>query len=131
MTVVALEYVPNGTTHVSAALTKIRPRRPDLVLSSVHLQEGIAIIRQSQELGLEPAGGFGETVAPPTPDFTKTLGRAAEYVLGSSQWTPETGGRDDRDGGDGRHRRARHDRRARSSGPPPSSSRPSTSASTT
>jgi branched-chain amino acid transport system substrate-binding protein len=95
MEVVALEYVPNGTTDVSAALTKIRPRRPDLVLGSVHLQEGIAIVKQSQELGLNPAGGFGETVAPPTPDFVKTLGKAAEYVLGSSQWTPETGGRDD------------------------------------
>jgi branched-chain amino acid transport system substrate-binding protein len=95
MTGVGLEYVPNGTTDVSAVLTKLRPRRPDLVLGSVHLQEGIAIIKQSQELGLEPAGGFGETVAPPTPDFVKTLGQAAEYVLGSSQWTPESVGRDD------------------------------------
>jgi branched-chain amino acid transport system substrate-binding protein len=95
MQVVALEYVPNGTTDVSAALTKIRPRRPDLLLGSVHLQEGIAIVKQSQELGLNPAGGFGETVAPPTPDFVKNLGKGAEYVLGSSQWTPETGGRDD------------------------------------
>jgi branched-chain amino acid transport system substrate-binding protein len=94
LTVVGLEYVPNGTTDVSAALTKIRARRPDLVLGSVHLQEGVAIIRQSQELGLDPAGGFGETVAPPTPDFVNTLGRAAEYVIGSSQWTPETGGQD-------------------------------------
>jgi branched-chain amino acid transport system substrate-binding protein len=93
--VLALEYVPNGTTDVSAALTKIRPRRPDLLLGSVHLQEGIAIVKQSQELGLNPTGGFGETVAPPTPDFVKTLGKAAEYVLGSSQWTPETGGRDE------------------------------------
>ena len=95
MQVVALEYVPNGTTDVSAALTKIRPRRPDLLLGSVHLQEGIAIVKQSQELGLNPAGGFGETVAPPTPDFVRTLGKGAEYVLGSSQWTPESAGRDD------------------------------------
>jgi branched-chain amino acid transport system substrate-binding protein len=93
--VLALEYVPNGTTDVSGALTKIRPRRPDLLLGAVHLQEGIAIVQQSQELGLNPIGGFGETVAPPTPDFVRTLGKGAEYVLGSSQWTPETGGRDD------------------------------------
>ena len=33
------------------------------------------------------AGGFGETVAPPTPDFAKALGAAAEGVLGSTQWT--------------------------------------------
>lgn len=95
MDVVGLEYVPNGTTDVSGALTKLRPQRPDLVLSSAHLQEGIAVVKQSQELGLNPAGGFGETVAPPTPDFVRTLGKSAEFVLGSSQWTPAVPDRDD------------------------------------
>src|SRR5437867_1256252 len=95
MDVVGVEYVPSGTTDVSGALTKLRPLRPDLVLGSVHLQEGVAIVKQSQELGLNPAGGFGETVAPPTPDFVRTLGKGAEFVLGSSQWTPEASGRDD------------------------------------
>ncbi|HEV7535095.1 MAG TPA: ABC transporter substrate-binding protein, partial [Acidimicrobiia bacterium] len=98
MEVVGVEYVPNGTTDVSGALTKLRSSRPDLLLGSVHLQEGIAIVKQSQELGLSPGGGFGETVAPPTPDFARTLGKSAEYVLGSSQWTPEASGRDDRFG---------------------------------
>jgi branched-chain amino acid transport system substrate-binding protein len=94
MTVVAVEYVPNGTTNVSAALTKIRPKKPDLLLGSVHLAEGVAIMKQSQELGLNPSGGFGMTVAPPTPDFAKTLGKAANGVLGSSQWTAEVPGKD-------------------------------------
>jgi len=64
-----------------------------VVLGSVHLAEGIAIVKQSGELGLHPSA-FGETVAPPTPDFATTLGAAAEGVLGSSQWTTETDGRD-------------------------------------
>lgn len=98
MRVVAVETVPSGTTDVSAALTKIKAKAPDLILGSVHLAEGIAIVKQAKELGVNPAGGFGITVAPPTPDFVKTLGRAAEHVLGSSQWTPETQGRDDRFG---------------------------------
>ena len=93
--VVGVEYVPNATTDVSSALTKLRPLRPDLVLGSVHLQEGIAIVKQSKELGLSPPGGFGETVAPATPDFVRTLGTAAEGVLGSAQWTPDVPGRDD------------------------------------
>src|SRR5205085_1557541 len=93
--VVGVQYVPNGTTDVSGALTKLRPLRPDLILGSVHLQEGIAIVKQGQELGLSPAGGFGETVAPPTPDFVRTLGKSAEGVMGSSQWTPDASGRDD------------------------------------
>ena len=93
LTVVDLQYVPNGTTDVSAALTRIRGAKPDIVLGSVHLAEGIAIVKQSGELGLRPSA-FGETVAPPTPDFVTTLGAAAEGVLGSSQWTTETEGND-------------------------------------
>lgn len=94
MRVVAVESFPAHTTDVSAALTRIRPLSPDLVLGSVHLQEGIAIIKQSAELGVQPAGGFGETVAPPTPDFVQALGAQAEGVLGSSQWVPQSAGQD-------------------------------------
>jgi len=87
------ELVPNGTSDVSTALTKIRPKNPDVILGSVHLAEGIAIIKQSKELGLNPQA-FGETVAPPTPDCVKTLAASAEGVLGSSQWTTTTAGSD-------------------------------------
>jgi branched-chain amino acid transport system substrate-binding protein len=90
--VIAEEYVANQTTDVSSALTKIKPKNPDVILGSVHLSEGIAIIKQSKELGVRPAGGFGETVAPPIPDFVKTLLGSAEGVLGSTQWTPKTAG---------------------------------------
>lgn len=93
--VVATEYFANGATDVSSQLTKVKPKNPDLILGSVHLAEGIAIIKQSQELGVNPKGGFGLTVAVPTPTFVKTLGKAANYVIGSSQWTPETKGSDD------------------------------------
>ncbi len=93
-TVVAEEYVPNGTSDVSAALTKIKSKAPDLVVGSVHLAEGIAIVKQAKELGVVPAGGFAETVAPPTPDFVQTLAGSAEGVLGSTQWTLETAGSD-------------------------------------
>lgn len=94
MEVLATESFPEGATDVSSALTKIRDMNADLVLGSVHLEEGIAIIKQSGELGVEPAGGFGETVAPPTPDFVKTLGDSAEGVLGSTQWVPQVKGED-------------------------------------
>lgn len=94
MSVVGLEYFPEGATDVSSSLTKIKPDDPDLILGSVHLEEGVAIIKQSAELGIAPSGGFGETVAPPTPDFAETLGKNADYTLGSSQWTVETQGDD-------------------------------------
>jgi branched-chain amino acid transport system substrate-binding protein len=94
MEVVALEYVPSGTTDLYGALTHIRAVKPDVVLGSVHLEEGIALMRQSQQLGLHPAGGFGVTVAPSIPEFSGSLGRDAEYVISSSQWTPQHAGRD-------------------------------------
>ena len=92
--VLATESFPEGATDVSSALTKVRDLNADLVLGSVHLEEGIAIIKQSGELGVKPAGGFGETVAPPTSDFVKTLGDSAEGVLGSTQWVPQVKGED-------------------------------------
>ncbi|MFL5910465.1 MAG: amino acid ABC transporter substrate-binding protein [Gaiellaceae bacterium] len=93
-TVLPAQYFPNGTSDVSSALTKVKGQRPDVIIGSVHLVEGIAIVKQAHELGVAPAGGFGETVAPPTPDFAKTLGDQAENVLGSSQWTETVKGQD-------------------------------------
>jgi len=94
LTVLPAQYVPNGTSDVSSALTKLKGQRPDVIIGSVHLVEGIAIIKQAHELGVTPSGGFGESVAPPTPDFAKTLGGQAENVLGSSQWTDTVKGQD-------------------------------------
>lgn len=93
MQVVDTEYFASGATDVSSQLTKVKSFNPDLIIGSVHLQEGVAIIKQASELGVRPQG-FGETVAPPTPDFVKTLGQQAEGVLGSSQWTPQVSGSD-------------------------------------
>jgi len=92
--VVDVEYVPNGTSDVSQALTKIKPKNPDVIIGSAHLVEGVAIVKQAKELGVGPSGGFAETVAPPTPDFVQTLGASAEGVLGSTQWTVTTKGSD-------------------------------------
>jgi branched-chain amino acid transport system substrate-binding protein len=92
-TVLPTQYFPNGTSDVSSALTKVKGENPDVIIGSVHLVEGVAIVKQARELGVTPVA-FGETVAPPTPDFTKTLGAQAENVLGSSQWTVATVGQD-------------------------------------
>jgi len=92
-TVLDPQYFTNGTSDVSSSLTKVKGQHPDVIIGSVHLVEGVAIVKQSKELGVTPAG-FGETVAPPTPDFAKTLGAQAENVLGSTQWTDATKGED-------------------------------------
>jgi branched-chain amino acid transport system substrate-binding protein len=93
-TVLPTQQFPAGATDVSSALTKIKTSKPDVIVGSVHLAEGIAIVKQAAELGVQPAGGFAETVAPPTPDFVTTLGVKANGVLSSSQWVPEVKGSD-------------------------------------
>jgi branched-chain amino acid transport system substrate-binding protein len=93
MTVLPTQFFPNGASDVSAALAKAKALHPDVIIGSVHFVEGVAIIKQSKELGVQPQG-FGETVAPPTPDFPKTLNQLAEGVLGSSQWVASGKGSD-------------------------------------
>ena len=94
LTVLPGQQFPAGATDVSSALTRIKSGKPDVIVGSVHLAEGIAIIKQAAELAVTPAGGFAETVAPPTPDFVTTLGTKANGVLSSSQWVPEVKGSD-------------------------------------
>lgn len=87
-------YFPEASTDVSSTLNKIKGQKPDVIIGSVHLVEGVALIKQAHELGVKPSGGFAETVAPPTPDFSKTLGKQAEGVLSSSQWSASVKGTD-------------------------------------
>lgn len=91
--VLPTQFFPAHATDVSSSLTKIKGDRPDVVIGTVHIEEGVAIIKQSKELGIKPMA-FGETVAPPSPDFSKSLGKAANGVFGSSQWSPTTQGKD-------------------------------------
>lgn len=94
MTVLPAQYFPANSTDVSSSLNKIKAEKPDVIIGSVHLVEGVAIIKQAHELGITPSGGFAETVAPPTPDFPKALGKLAENVLSSSQWSVTVKGSD-------------------------------------
>ena len=94
LSVVGSQVFPSGSTDVQAALAKIQPLKPDLVIGSVHLAEGEAIMKQAGPAGLTPLG-FGETVAPSTSQFPKQLGATANGVIGSSQWSKTVGGRDD------------------------------------
>jgi len=87
MQVVYYQKYPNASTDLRAPLTEAKAKNPDLLLNSGHLQESLAIMQQSKELGFNPKG-FGFSVGPGTPDFQTTLQNDANYVLGGTQWTP-------------------------------------------
>ena len=86
--VVYFQKYPVGVADLSAALTSIKTRRPDIVLGSGHLQESLLIVKQAQSLGVETKF-MGFTVGPTTPDFVTALGPAAENIFASSQWSPD------------------------------------------
>jgi branched-chain amino acid transport system substrate-binding protein len=86
MQVVYYQKYPNASTDLRAPLTEAKARTPDLFLNSGHLQESIAIMQQSKELGFSPKG-MGFSVGPGTPDFESTLKGDANFVMGGTQWS--------------------------------------------
>jgi branched-chain amino acid transport system substrate-binding protein len=86
--------VTANATDVSSALIAIKGTKPDVIIISGHLNEAVAAVKQSTELGVTPKYGFAATVAPPTPAFITALGKSAEGVMGSTQWVPEISGSD-------------------------------------
>ena len=86
-TVYAEEYQP-ATQDFTSILAVIKTRNPDLILLAGHEENSLNFIRQAQAAGLSPKM-MVFTVGPPTADFRKTLGKAAEYVYGVTPWLPE------------------------------------------
>jgi branched-chain amino acid transport system substrate-binding protein len=84
--VVYYQKYPNASTDLRAPLTEAKAKNPDLFLNSGHLQESVAIMQQSKELGFS-AKGMAFSVGPSIADFQKTLQADANWVMGGSQWT--------------------------------------------
>jgi len=85
--VVAYKQIATDAKDVSAELTDIKTRNPDLFLSAGHYFSASLMMKQSKELKFSPKG-FGFSVGPALPQFTDSLKADAEYVFGGTQWTP-------------------------------------------
>jgi branched-chain amino acid transport system substrate-binding protein len=80
------EKYKDKETNLTAQLTAVKSKAPDLVLNAGHLQEAVAIMKQAKELGVSPQL-FAFSVGPALPDFVNTLGADANYVVTGSQWS--------------------------------------------
>jgi branched-chain amino acid transport system substrate-binding protein len=85
MEVVLDEGYPKGVTDLSALLTKIKSKNPDMVMGGGYLPDGLLIVRQMKELDVN-VKLIALLVAPPMPDFVNALEEDAEYVFGPTQW---------------------------------------------
>jgi branched-chain amino acid transport system substrate-binding protein len=74
------EYQP-ATQDFTSILAVIKSKNPDLILVAGHEENSLNFIRQAQASDVSPKM-WVFTVGPPTGDFRKTLGKAAEYVYG-------------------------------------------------
>jgi branched-chain amino acid transport system substrate-binding protein len=81
------EYQP-ATQDFTSILAVLKSKSPDLVLVAGHEENALNFIRQSQAADMTPKM-MVFTVGPPTGDFRKTLGKAAEYVFGITPWLPD------------------------------------------
>lgn len=86
LTVVYQELYPTGTQDVSALLTNIKAKNPDIVLGAGHLQDSLLIVKQAKDLGVSPRA-MGFSVGPSSPEFRENLKGNADYIFGATQWT--------------------------------------------
>ncbi|HZT06536.1 MAG TPA: amino acid ABC transporter substrate-binding protein [Chloroflexota bacterium] len=86
ISVAAYEKYPANATDLSNEVTIAKNSGAEMLLNSGHLAESLAIMKAAKELDYSPKL-FAFTVGPTTPDFIQGLGRDAEDVVASSQWT--------------------------------------------
>jgi branched-chain amino acid transport system substrate-binding protein len=84
--VVYQELYPSGTQDVSALLTNIKGKTPDLLLGAGHLQDTLLIVKQAKDLDVSPKA-MGFSVGPSSPEFRANLKENADYIFGATQWT--------------------------------------------
>ena len=85
--VVYFEEYPAATQDVSPLLTAVKGLEPDILLGAGHLQDTILIVKQAKDVGVA-AKVMGFSVGPVTPEFREALGADADYIIGSTQWSP-------------------------------------------
>ena len=82
------EAYVKGTADFTPILNKVKAANPDVLAAATYFDDAIAIVRKLKELDVNPKM-VGVTVGGDLPKFHDTLGQAAEFVYGSSQWEPE------------------------------------------
>ena len=85
---VRLEPYTKGITDFGPVLQKIAALSPEAFAAATYFDDSVVITQRSKELNLSPRM-YGVTVGGDLPRFHETLGKAAEFVYGASQWEPD------------------------------------------
>lgn len=87
------QQYPAETTDLTSVLTALKTSGPggsvpDILLGSGHEDEAVTTMKECKQLHIN-AKLYAFTVGPAIPDFISVLGSTSNYILGSSQWTPQ------------------------------------------
>lgn len=86
MKVVYDNKYPDTATDVSSIISALKATNPDIILNAGHLRDALLVQKGLKEQNVM-AKAYGYSVGPDTPDFTATLGKDANDVLGGAQWS--------------------------------------------
>jgi len=86
--VVVAEAYPAKAKDFAGILNKVKAADVDVVAAATYFDDAVAIVQQMKALGVNTRM-TGVTVGGDLPKFHATLGSAAEFVYGASQWQAE------------------------------------------
>ena len=91
--VVYYKQYPSGATDLTGVLTDLKSSGPsgtvpDMILGSGHEAEAVTTMKECRQLNIN-SKLYGFTVGPGTADFITSLGKDANYVISSAQWTAQ------------------------------------------
>ena len=81
------ELFPLSLDDYNSLLFKVKQKNPDMLLVGSHLKVALSVMKALKEVDFMPklvAFSYGPTV----PDFVKSLGKDAEYVVAAAEWAP-------------------------------------------
>ncbi|MEM1777408.1 MAG: ABC transporter substrate-binding protein [Acidilobaceae archaeon] len=87
LTIVYDRSFPIGTLDFTPILVELRAIKPDVIITSNHFVDGLAITKQMADLKVN-AKLIAVNVAPSVPDYYKSLGLLAEGIVFPSEWEP-------------------------------------------
>lgn len=82
------EKYPEDARDLSSMILKMKDEHPDVVYVGAYVPDGILFMRQAKQLGLNPQMYVLGATGPVTPQFPDSLGKTADYVMGTAQWFP-------------------------------------------
>jgi branched-chain amino acid transport system substrate-binding protein len=91
--VIYFELFPLSLDDYNSLLFKVKQKNPDILLVGAHLKVALNVMKALKEVDFTPkmvAFSYGPTV----PDFVKSLGKDAEYVVAAAEWAPNLNYRD-------------------------------------